>query len=316
MIRKVHILMAALCFAACTPSANPPVADVQAQSGHDYHVYFLGGQSNMEGYGDNAELPIDMQGPVDGAMIFTGRNVEDGKDGGGIGRWAQLEPGFGGGFDTDGTVQSLSKRFGPELSFGAHMRKMHPERRIAIIKYSRGGTSLALDIVEWGAWDPDYSEKNGRNQYDNALTSIAVAMSTPDIDGDGRVDRLIPAGIVWMQGESDAAGNRPALDAYQNNLTRMMDLLRAAFRVDDLPVVIGRIQDSGDTEETRVMRYSPEMQAIQDAYTAADSCAALVGITETFSFLPDGWHYLSADYVALGEAFAEAALSLEARCGS
>ena len=30
----------------------------------DYHLYYLGGQSNMDGYGRAGELPDDLQGPV------------------------------------------------------------------------------------------------------------------------------------------------------------------------------------------------------------------------------------------------------------
>jgi hypothetical protein len=65
------------------------------------------------------------------------------------------------------------------------------------------------------------------------------------IANDGEADTLIPAGIVWMQGESDAALNAEIAERYEANLKRLMDLIRAALRSDDLPVVIGRISDSG-----------------------------------------------------------------------
>ena len=208
----------------------------------------------------------------------------------------------------------MSNRFGPELSFGRTLSEQFPDRKIAIIKYSRGGTALVHGVSGYGSWDPDYTEKNDRNQYDNALTSVALATGTSDIDEDGCPDRLVPAGIAWMQGEADAYDNLPAVTNYARNLKRLMDLLRASLRVDDLPVVVGRIRDSGDSAETRVMKYSPEVRKAQAEYVAEDSCAALVTATDDAEFLPDGWHYRSEAYTQLGIAFAQAVTRLEEDC--
>ncbi len=286
-----------------------------ASSGTDYAVYFLGGQSNMEGYGFNTDLPDALKTSQEAVRIFAGQMVADGEDGGGIGLWAPIGPGFGSGFWTDGRINRLSDRFGPELAFAARLAELEPDRKIAIIKYARGGSSLELDASGYGTWAPEYTEANGRNQYDNALTAITEAMSIRDIDGDGYADRLIPAGIVWMQGEADAAHEPATAAAYEHNLARMMDLLRAALRVDDLPVSIGMIKDSGDTEATRVMTYSPEVQAAQKSFAGMDACADFVTESEDFSFLPDGWHYLSDDYLSLGRAFADSMIKLRKHCG-
>ena len=35
-----------------------------------FNLYYLGGQSNMTGFGQNSDLPEDLQGPVKGAMII------------------------------------------------------------------------------------------------------------------------------------------------------------------------------------------------------------------------------------------------------
>ena len=40
---------------------------------HVYRLYFLGGQSNMVGYGKVEELPPDLRREVDRVMIFEGR---------------------------------------------------------------------------------------------------------------------------------------------------------------------------------------------------------------------------------------------------
>ncbi|MEL6688578.1 MAG: sialate O-acetylesterase, partial [Pseudomonadota bacterium] len=252
----------------------------------------------------------------EGVYIYAGHpGANNGEAGGGLGYWTTLTPGFGIGFASDGETNSLSNRFGIELPFAARLHQKAPEKNIAIIKASRGGTSLALGASGYGDWSLDYSEGNRRNSYDNALTAISGAMTNRDIDGDGAMDVLTPRGILWMQGESDAAHTAETAAAYEENLTRMMNLLRAALWTDELPVVIGQIKDSGDTPETRVMPYSPEVIAIQNEYAASHKCATIVKVTEGFEFPEDDpWHYLSENYLELGEAFADAVLALETSC--
>ena len=280
----------------------------------EYQLYFLGGQSNMEGFGTNSELSGEWHGEVDRVMIFTGRMVSDNEPGGGAGTWDVLRPGHGTGFMTDGEGNTLSGRFGPELSFGKRMADLQPSAKIAIIKYSRGGSSLQAGASGFGTWEPDFEEGARINQYDNALTAIRDAMSHADIDGDGQTDHLVPAGIVWMQGEADAYHSRESAQAYQENLKRMMDLLRAALRVDDLPVVIGRITDSGQAEDGSVMDYIGTVQQAQRDFTDTDRCAVLVTATDEFGYIEDGWHYDTEGYLVLGAAFADAVFALEADC--
>ena len=47
-----------------------------------------------------------------------------------------------------------------------------------------------------------------------------------------------------MQGESDAEYSQESADSYLENLKNLMALFRAALRNENLPVVIGKINDS------------------------------------------------------------------------
>lgn len=278
----------------------------------EYHVYFLGGQSNMDGYGWNEELPAENAGPVNGVNIFHGRQRFDDEPVGGDGLWAELQPGHGTGFTSDGASNSYSERFGPELSFGSELKRLYPERRIALVKYSLGGTALHEGTPAYGTWAPDYRDIN---QYDHALATIVNATAVSDIDGDGEPDTLIPAGIVWMQGEADAYQSYDAALAYEANLKRMMDLLRAAWRTDDLPVVIGRITDSGRAEDGNVMDHIKIVQEAQRRFVDKDSCAAYSTITDEQSYpADDDWHYDSPAYLAMGIDFARQLNSLDGQC--
>jgi len=281
----------------------------------DYKLYFLGGQSNMEGFGFNSELPAAANAAVPNVMIYAGQMALDNETHGGVGTWTPLSPGFGTGFRTDGKTNKLSDRFGPELFFGRTLAERgSPEQHIAIVKYALGGSGLSVG-VGFGNWHPDFVDGRGLNQYDHALRTLRGASAIGDIDGDGVMDHLVPSGIVWMQGEADAHHSQAAADAYLANLARIMDLLRAAMRVDDLPVVIGKITDSGMSEDGSVMDYIGTVQKAQRAFVDIDACAAYVVATEDFSYLDDGWHYDSDGFVQLGSAFAEAMLGLEQECG-
>lgn len=281
--------------------------------GTTYKLYFLGGQSNMEGFGYSAELPENAANPSNNVMIFVGRMALNNESHGGVGMWQPLQPGFGTGFRTDGNTMTLSDRFGPELYFGRTMADRLPDTNIAIVKYALGGSGLAQG-VGYGNWHPDFSDGAGINQYDHALRTLRDALGVADIDGDGRTDRLVPSGIVWMQGEADAFDSQAAANEYRANIERLMNLLRAALRVDDLPVVVGKITDSGMADDGFVMDYIGTVQAAQQDYVSNDACAAYVTVTDDLPYLDDGWHYNTEGFIRLGTAFAEAMIELEQDC--
>ena len=110
-----------------------------------WKVYYFGGQSNMDGFGYNSELPDSLNKVIGNAMIFDGKRDNEGKPDGGTGIWAPMEPGHGYGFKTNGHSNTLSVRFGPELSFANTL--IANGEKIAIIKYSFGGQHFILVLV-------------------------------------------------------------------------------------------------------------------------------------------------------------------------
>ena len=281
-----------------------------------YDLYFLGGQSNMDGYGHIEELPPEAAGPVKGVMIFHGNTSPDDAAVDGRGLWAELRPGHGVSYSSDGKTATYSERFGVELSFARTLLQLDPNASIAIIKYSRGGSSIDRDAADrFGCWDPDYPDdrSTGVNQYDHFLATIRHALAIDDIDGDGQPDTLVPKGIIWMQGESDAAHGEEIARRYEANLERLMDLVRAALRSDDIPVVIGWISDSGrddEEEDGKVWDHGEIVRQAQKSYVTNDPRAALVTSTADYGY-SDPWHYDSAGYLDLGTRFATAVYELQ-----
>ncbi|HSO88001.1 MAG TPA: sialate O-acetylesterase [Draconibacterium sp.] len=268
-----------------------------------YKVFYLGGQSNMDGFGYNNQLPKELNKPVEGVYIFHGNSTRDSFELGGQGIWEVLKPGHGTGHSSTFEKNILSDRFGVEITFALEMKKMFPNENIAIIKYSRGGTSIHIDAAgPFGCWDPDFTTGTGLNQYDHFLATLKNAFTIKDIDKDGEADELIPAGILWMQGESDA--NTPEIaNLYFKNLKRLMDLMRAALLTDDLPVVIGRISDSGNEEDGKVWDFGNVVRWHQAKFVNQDDHAALITTTDNYGY-SDKWHYNSAGYIDFGKQFA------------
>ena len=275
----------------------------------EWKVYYLGGQSNMDGYGYNNELPESLNIKFANVMIFDGKRVNDNKPDGGIGKWSPLEPGHGVGFNTDGKSNFLSDRFGPELSFAKRLSS-HSEK-IAIIKYSFGGTAL-YQGAGYGNWDPDF---NGNNHYDNAVATIQNSQSIADINGDGVMDKLIPSGIIWMQGEADAQYSQKSAHAYFDNLKHLMRLFRKVFNRDEMPIVIGKINDSFMTENNKPTQpFISVVHAAQEAFVNQDPCSFYVTETENYTFSSDAWHYNSEGYIKMGNVFANSIIKLDQKC--
>ena len=111
-----------------------------------------------------------------------------------------------------------------------------------------------------------------------------------------------------MQGESDAHYTEEIANQYHANLTRLMNLIRAALRQDDLPVVIGRISYS--QKEPLSWKHGEIVRAAQAKYATTDTAAALVTSPDNYGY-SDPWHYDSAGYLDLGIQFAEAMNRLE-----
>ena len=287
----------------------------------DFDLYILAGQSNMDGYGLVAELPPELAGTFPRVMIFHADPTFKHTPGGGhsgLATWRHLKPGHGTGFRSQHPrpepgatpgAPAYSDRFGPELAFASRLLERNPDRRnIAIIKLSIGGTPLdARAKGRAGTWDP----RDPASITNDLIAAIGAAHAIGDIDGDGEPDTLHPAGIVWMQGESDGVRLDTA-QAYEANLLAFLDIARAAMRAPDLPVAIGRISDSARDRGARVWAHGDLVRDAQQRVAAADPFIAIITETDEYGY-SDRAHYDTEGCIRLGRAFADAIDTLASR---
>jgi iduronate 2-sulfatase len=255
-----------------------------AASAHD--VYLLAGQSNMDGRGKAAELSEEQRQPFDHVIIFY-RNPPFSSEG-----WKPLAPGYSVAPGFRGSTLP-STTFGPEIGFARALIKSQPNRSLALIKASKGGTSLAKD------WNPGVRNQPGRQGacYSNFIATVALAMKA--LSNDGSTPTL--RGLLWHQGEGDAAGGSSA-EVYQQRLTTFIARVREDLGQPDLPVVVGEVFDNGKRDSVR---------AAQRAVAAKERKVAFVAASD-LKTSDAGTHFDTASQLILGARFAEAMAHLAA----
>ncbi|MCM2370122.1 sialate O-acetylesterase [Aporhodopirellula aestuarii] len=267
LIRPALFLV--LCLASCSVHAD------------QYDVYLLAGQSNMDGRGAASELTAQQSATSDTAIIFY-RNPPYSSDG-----WKRLEPGYSVPPKFKGELPS--SKFGPEIGFASAMSEAHPDRQIALIKGSKGGTSLRKD---WAPGEKGKPETQGP-RYRDFLETIQQA--TSQLTDEGHTYQL--RGMLWHQGESDSKSSEKT---YRERLESLISRIREDTGVADLPVVVGEVFDNGKRDSVRA--------AIKTVGTSGPNLG-LVSSNGTTTW-DDGTHFDAKSQWLLGQRFAQAMLRL------
>ncbi|HEY2584652.1 MAG TPA: sialate O-acetylesterase [Tepidisphaeraceae bacterium] len=251
-----------------------------ARAGTHYDLYLLAGQSNMDGRGKAADLKPEKR-EIPGAIIFY-RNPPAASDG-----WKPLTPGYSVAPGYKGPLPSPT--FGPEIGFAIEMRKDRPDHPIALIKGSKGGTSLAHDWKPGEAGEP---ESQGPC-YRNFIETIHLAGK----DLEARGDTYTLRGILWHQGESD---DKATADQYQQMLTTFIARVRGDLGQPELPFVIGEVYDNGKRGPVRAAQRATAKAVPHVAFIPADG-------TKTWD---NGTHFDADSQLTIGARFADSMAKL------
>ncbi|MCX5683085.1 MAG: hypothetical protein NT049_05295 [Planctomycetota bacterium] len=266
---------AAMLAAALLPAAPSPA------SATAYDLYLLAGQSNMDGRGKAADLIETQRKPFESAVIFYRNPPASSETFKPLAPGYSIAPGYKGGLP--------SQTFGPEIGFALAMTRAAPAVPLALIKGSKGGTSLSKDWAPGAKGKPDTQGPCYRNFIET------VAMATGQLKRDGHTFTL--RGLLWHQGESDASS--PA-EVYEQRLAEFIARVREDLAAPDLPVVVGEVFDNGKRDTVRAaLRATP-------AKVPHTGFASVEGL-KTWDA---GTHFDAAGQIILGERFAEAMLKL------
>ena len=172
---------------------------------------------------------------------------------------------------------------GLAASFADRYAKEYRED-IGLIPCADGGTA----IREW---------KRGGLLYDHAIMMTGLAMRTSEF-----------AGILWHQGETDAADLHS--DAYKKELIETLTSMRRDLGAETLPLVIGEISEKIDISKN--FRALHEMNVILHEAVIEMPLCGIVS-TEGLELKSDGIHFSSASYRTFGERYFEVYRSLRER---
>lgn len=237
-----HSVVRACFFVACISTALQTVCIAD-----DYDLYLLAGQSNMDGRGLVSELPPEQGKPVDQAIIFY-RSVPRTSDG-----WQSLVPGFSVPPKYKGDFPSPT--FGPEMGFARSMLRARPDRKLALIKGSKGGTSLRADWKPGVRGEPDSQGPRYRDFIES------IQMATAQLRQRG--DQFKIRGLLWHQGESDS---KSSAETYSRRLKEFIVRIREDVGVSDLPVVVGEVFDKNVTASALRFGKSPGKAQLSDLF--------------------------------------------------
>jgi len=233
-------------------------------------IFLLAGQSNMAGAGLYDKLTkAEKKAPA--RVKIWNKN-----------QWQDLGPG----------VSANQGRFGPELAFGRAMRKAFPADEIYLIKTAAGGTSM---FKHW------HTKNGGGPMLKRFLSRARAAFKNLE---ENNIKSTID-GMLWMQGESDAAQGMGA--EYEASLRTFIKEMRREFQASEMPFILGRILPSFDKPKGN----GPLVRAAQESVAKELKNVAWFD-TDDIELYNKG-HYNHNGQIELGNTFAQHFLSVVAR---
>ena len=172
--------------------------------------------------------------------------------------------------------------FGPEIAFGHAVAKQMPDVEIRLIKHAVSGSNLHTH------WAPTTG-----NCYIKFMKAAQPALADLDTN---KVTYEI-AGMLWLQGESDARS--PQKIDYEKNLTQFIAHMRDTFKTPGMPFLIARVKEYyGGKAGAKSVRDAQMKLGETDKNAACfdtDDCE-----------MHNEGHYNSAGLIVIGTRFAEA----------
>jgi Carbohydrate esterase, sialic acid-specific acetylesterase/Concanavalin A-like lectin/glucanases superfamily len=289
-----------------------------------YEVYLLAGQSNAGGHGYVSREFSQFSPNGDDGLVELGKSrylepqpdtlflhwrggnptaakpvLWDARTNG----WIPLKAGYsmhgynGSQPDQPG-AETVNHPFGAEITFAERIRQGRPGRKVAVIKYSQGNTTLGT-VAAPGAWDP----ATGRSYQAGSLANAGhcyrglldlVNLGLGELTRRGHTFEL--RGLVWHQGESDSG---LSATVYKDRLKEFIAAIRSDLGKPELPVIIGELIQSGYA----TTRGAQRLAAAETPRAAFVSSVGLKGDSTTI-------HFDTTGQLELGRRYAERMLQL------
>ena len=258
-------------------------------------VVLLGGQSNADGRAAGSGLPANLQSPQTNVPFYYYTYGAAANADGTLGALTTLRP---------GCTQMPAGGFGPEVKLGYDLSRsleQSPGTQLAIIKYAKGGSSLAVD------WKPNgNATTNGDGVYYQTFQRV-VRDGMAKLRSTYSNSTVQLAGMVWVQGETDIDGGSVTATPYGTNLTTFICDVRQTF-CPTLPFCFSRISSQQTVYSTPTSNSYPNYLLVrsgQALVAATVTNAYLIDADSTnFTMNSDHLHFDAGGQQAMGAAFA------------
>jgi len=160
------------------------------------------------------------------------------------------------------------QKMGPGYMFAQTMLEKYPQKTIGLVVNAKGGTS----IRQW---------KKGGEFYNEAVRRTKIAMQNGTLKG-----------ILWHQGETDRNDAK-----WLEKLKVLIADLRAEFKMPDLPVIAGQVNDV-ELINQQVIKLPDEVKV-----TGVVSSEGLKAM--------DRWHFDEKSMKLLGIRYAEKMIEVQ-----
>jgi hypothetical protein len=215
------------------------------------------------------------------------------------GSWQTLTTGFG----------ASTSYIGPELFFGKTLTDSVVGKKVALIKYSVGGTYLGKSE---GWLPPSSYNGTGGTLYNNLISCITSAMKSINTAFDTSKYTPKYAGFVWLQGEFDAYDTIYA-NAYAKNLKNLISDIRTKVSVSDLPVILPLIDTLSDWTYYSIVRAADV--AMKQQLTNVDTLETKYCPMASGSIYEAHLHYNAKGQVTIGTVSAQRWLAMKYNYG-
>lgn len=283
--------------AGSTATTDPDLEEPQKEYSNEVQVVLLLGQSNAEGHTYSQYLPKTVgeekaglyADGFDEVEICYANTISQNTSNG---QFVPVKLGQGTNVD----------RFGPEIGIAEKIAEIDPQKRVVIIKYAYGGTTLNNE------WRSPSSGNAGR------LYKGAVEYIIQQLEALEAMDLYpIVKAICWMQGESDACGlNFNDYQMLEENFIKDLRADLAYYKPveDEIGFIDAGISDLVNWTQYKVINQAKIGLAAKDDYhDYIDTIAAGLKYNAEPVGAPDVFHYDSKYMVQLGYLFAEVLIS-------
>lgn len=231
-------------------------------------VYLIGGQSNATGQGYVRNIPASYKINTS-VHFYYSKYLNRGK---GSETWKELCQ----------ASESFDK-FGIEIGLGTELKKLFPNREIALIKHGLSGSNL------YEQWNPGNrpGEKQG-SEFTKWITTVKQGLNKLKEKGYKPVVRA----MVWQQGEGDArdiAGMENSRK-YGENLRNLILEIRKELKVPEMLFIYGKVMPM------KAIRFPGRELVRQALVNVSEAACSPISVKNAFIIECDDLQMRRSDY--------------------